>query len=84
VRTPIYSPAVAAIVLGFIGALAFARSYPSLALASAILAGVGLAGTWIAARFMKPAEVRFGKILTFRDLATVIAGDKPDHAPTSE
>jgi len=64
--------------------LAFARSYPSVAAASALIAGLGWAGTWIAAKFMKPAEVRFGGIVTFRDLATVIAGDKADPVPTSE
>jgi hypothetical protein len=70
--------------VGLVGALALARSYPSLALASAIVAGLGLAGTWIAARFMKPAEVRFGGIMTFRDLATAIAGDQPGRITMSE
>lgn len=76
--------ATAAFAVGLVGALAFARSYPLLALASAIVAGLGLAATWIAARFMKPAEVRFGGIVAFRDLATVIAGDQPDRITTSE
>jgi len=78
VRTPIYSVAVAMFVVGLIGAPAFARSFPSVAFASALVAGLGLAGTWIAARFMKPAEVRFGSIVTFRNLATAIADDGPD------
>jgi hypothetical protein len=60
VRTPIYSVAVAMFVVGLIGALVFARSFSSVAFASALVAGLGLAGTWIAARLMKPAEVRYG------------------------
>ena len=58
--------------------MASARSYPSVAFASALLALLGLAGTWIAARFVKPAEVRFGTLFTFRDLAMTIAGEKID------
>jgi hypothetical protein len=78
VRTPIHSVAEAMCVVGLIAALAFARSFPSVAFASALVAGVGLAGTWMAARFIKPAEVRFGSIVTFRDIATAIADDGPD------
>lgn len=84
VRTPIYSAALTMCVVGAVGAFAFAGRYPSVAFASALVAGLGVAGTWIAARFTKPAEVRFGTIVTFRDLATVIAGDKPDPVPTTE
>ena len=75
IRTPIYSVSVAMFVAGLIASIAFARSYPLLSVVSALVAGLGLAGTWIAARFIKPAEVRFGTIVTFRDLAEVIAGD---------
>jgi hypothetical protein len=71
-------------VVGLVVALVFARGYPSVALASALVAGFGLAGTWIAARFMTPAEVRFGAIVTFRDLAMTIAGAQTDPVPASE
>jgi uncharacterized protein (DUF433 family) len=84
VRTPLYSLALTTFLVGLVVALVFARSYPSVALASALVAGFGLAGTWIAARFMKPAEVRFGAIVTFRDLAMTIAGEQPDPVPASE
>jgi hypothetical protein len=84
VTTPVYSAAVATSVLGLIGAVAFAGRYPSLAVASAILAGLGLAGTWIAARFMTPAAIRFGAIVTFRDLATVIAKDDRSRSRRAE
>ena len=84
VRTPLYSLALTTFVVGLVVALLFARHYPSIALASALLAGFGLAGTWIAARFMKPAEVRFGAIVTFRDLAMTIAGEQPEPVPASE
>jgi hypothetical protein len=33
---------------------------------------------------MKPAEVRFGAIVTFRDLAMTIAGEQPDPVPAPE
>lgn len=38
------------IVAGFLGALAFARSYPAVAVASALIAGLGWADAWIAAK----------------------------------
>ena len=84
VRTPLYSLALTTFVVGLVVALLFARRYPSIALASALLAGFGLAATWIAARFMKPAEVRFGAIVTFRDLAMTIAGEQTDPIAASE
>lgn len=84
VRTPIYFVATAVFVIGIVGAWAFARGYPSVASAAALAALLGLIGTWIAARFMKPAEVRFGAIVTFRDLATTIAGDETEHIRASE
>jgi hypothetical protein len=78
------SLAVTTFLVGLVVALVLARGYPSVALASALVAGFGLAGTWIAARFMKPAEVRFGAIVTFRDLAMTIAGEQTDPVPASE
>ena len=80
-RTPLYSLALTTFLVGLVATLVFARSYPSVALASALVAGFGLAGTWIAARIMKPAEVRFGSMITFRDLATAIADDGPIPTP---
>lgn len=76
IRTPIYFVALTMFLVGLVGAAVFARRYPSLGLAAALVAVLGVAGTWIASRFLDPAEVRFGTIATFRDLAEVITGDR--------
>lgn len=76
IRTPIYFVALTMFLVGLVSAAVFDRRYPSLGLAAALVAVLGVAGTWIASRFLGPAEVRFGTIATFRDLAEVIAGER--------
>lgn len=76
IRTPIYFVALTMFLVGLVGAAVFARRYPSLGLVAAMVAVLGVAGTWIASRFIGPSEVRFGSIATFRDLAEVIAGER--------
>ena len=57
--------------------LYFAASYSSLGAMFTIVAGIGYLGTWIAARWVGPSTVRFGDITAFRDLAEIIADEKP-------
>ena len=61
-------------VAGWFG---FSRWRAESGVAFASVAGVGFVGTWIAARLTGPTEVRFGTVVTFRDLAEVIGGDEP-------
>lgn len=85
IRTPMYNAAVATFGLGLVGLLGlslakwlgFAAWHSSLVAMFAIVAGIGYLGTWIAARWVGPAAVRFGDITTFRDLAEIIADEKP-------
>ena len=53
----------------------FAGWYPTLAATFAIVAGLGYLGTCVAARLIGPTEIRFGTVVTFRDLAEVIGAD---------
>jgi alkylated DNA nucleotide flippase Atl1 len=46
-----------------------------LAATFAAVAGLGCLGAWVAARLIVPAEIRFGTVVTFRDLAEVIGAD---------
>ena len=85
IRTPAHNAAMATFgvgLLGFFGlGLATYSGYvwpPVLAATFAVVAGLGYLGTWVA-RLIGPTEIRFGNILTFRDLAEVIAAD-----PTGE
>lgn len=85
IRTPIYHAFVAIFGVGLLGLMGlmvagwfgFSRWRAELAVAFAIVAAVGFVGTWIAARLTGPTEVRFGTVVTFRDLAEVIGGDQP-------
>lgn len=83
IRSPLHDAAIWAAVLGFVVAVASAKFYPFLALAA--LAGVLLAvvATWIISKY-PPRAVRFGGIITFRDLAETIADEhepaRPGHA----
>jgi hypothetical protein len=77
IRTPLYTAAVAALCVTFVASLALAKPYPALAFVAALLCGLVWAATWFLARRVAPAEVRFGPIQTFRDLAEVIAGQNP-------
>jgi hypothetical protein len=84
IRTPAYNAAMATFGLGLVGLFGlslarwfgfFAVWYPALAATFAIVAGLGYLGTWVAARLIGPAEIRFGTVVTFRDLAEVIGAD---------
>ncbi len=83
IRTPAYNAAMAAFGLGLVGLFGlslarwfgFSGWYPALAATFAIVAGLGYLGTWVAARLIGPAEIRFGTVVTFRDLAEVIGAD---------
>jgi hypothetical protein len=83
IKTAAYKAALMMFAVALIGliALSLARwlglagSYPTLAAALAIVAALGYLGTWIAARLVGPTEVRFGTIVTFRDLAEAIAAE---------
>ena len=79
---PAYNAAVAAFGLGLVGLLGLSLAmwsgyvwHPMLAAIFAVVAGLGYLGTWVAARWIGPAEIRFGSVVTFRELAEVIAGD---------
>lgn len=72
-RHPLYWAALVAFIVGLVGAAALSGSYPTLSVAAALVAGIGWAGSWFAARVLRPADVRFGGIVTFRDLAETIA-----------
>ena len=80
-----YNAAMATFGLGLVGLLGlsvarwfgFAVWYSTLAAMFAIVAGIGYLGTWIASRLVGPADVRFGNVVTFRDLAEVLAAEEP-------
>jgi hypothetical protein len=74
IRTPLNTAASVAFTLGLLGAVVLSHSYPQLAFAAALIAGGSWVATWLAARLARPSEVRFGAIVTFRDLAEAIAG----------
>lgn len=84
IRTPAYDAAVTVSGVGFLGLLGLTvagwlgltRWRTELGLLFAIALGLGFFWTWIAGRFVGPAEVRFGTIVTFRDLAEAIAGER--------
>jgi hypothetical protein len=79
-----YNAAMATFGLGLVGLLGlslakwlgFAAWYSTLAAMFAVVAGIGYLGTWIAVRWVRPAAVRFGNVVTFRDLAEVIAAEE--------
>jgi hypothetical protein len=85
IRTPTYNAATATFGLGLVGLLGlslakwfgFAAWYSTLAAMFAVVAGIGYLGTWIAARWVGPAAVSFGNVVTFRDLAEVLAAEEP-------
>jgi hypothetical protein len=84
IRTPAYNATMATFSLGLVGLFSlslarwfgFSGWYPTLAATFATVAGVGYLGTWIAARLIGPADVRFGTVVTFRDLAEVISAER--------
>lgn len=86
IRTPAYNAAIATFGVGLLGLMGlsvamwfgFAAPYSTLAAMFVVLVGVGYLGTWIAALWVRPAAVRFGNVVTFRDLAEVIAGEGPE------
>jgi len=82
IRTPAYDAAMATFGLGLAGLLGLGLAiwsgyawHPTLAVTFVVVAVLGYLGTWVAARLIGPAEIRFGTVVTFRDLAEVIAGD---------
>lgn len=86
IRTPAYNAGMATFSLGLVGlfGLSMARWfgladwYPTLAAIFAVVAGLGYLAIWIAARLIGPAAVRFANVVTFRDLAEVIAAEGPN------
>ncbi len=84
IRTPALDAASAVAGVGLLGLLAllvagwlgFTRWRAELTTLFAVASGTGLLGAWVAGRFVEPAEVRFGEIVTFRDLAETIAGER--------
>lgn len=84
IRTPVYHVAMAAFGVGLLGLMGLgaadwfglAHRRAELGALFAVVAGLGYIGTWIVAHFIGPAEVRFGTIVTFRDLAEAIAGER--------
>ena len=77
IRTPWHTLAVSVVGLGLLGVIAGSFINSRLAAWSFGLAALAYVGTWITVR-LRPAEVRFGTIKTFRDLAELIAS-----APTA-
>jgi hypothetical protein len=77
--------ALAALGLSFAGllglwladVLGWAANSSALAAMFAVVFGIGFLGAWIAARWIGPAAVRFGTVVTFRDLAEVLAAEEP-------
>src|SRR4051794_23215382 len=75
IRTPGLHAAAATTGLGIFGSLGLGAAeafglaswHPTLGVAFAVSAGLGLLATLITARFVRPAAVRFGNIVTFRD-----------------
>ena len=73
IRTPFMGAALGVTLAATVAAVALAWVAPSVAVWCALLAAVGSPLIWMASR-IPPREVRFGAIVTFRDLAKVIAG----------
>ncbi len=74
IRTPVHDAAVLGIVIGAVGLLAGnCAGLPVVTIAGGVLYVSSFAATWIAARYLLPASVEFGNLMTFRDLAKLIA-----------
>jgi hypothetical protein len=86
IRTPVVTAALVTVGVGLLGLFAlpvagwlgFAGWRTELGVFFTAVAALGHVSLWLANRFIRPAEVHFGTIVTFRDLAEVIAGERPD------
>lgn len=79
IRTPVHDAGVSSYMAGLLlVVLAWASDLTLLTVVGGILLVTGWLLTWTAARYMRPASVSFGELLTFRDLATVVSGGQPN------
>lgn len=69
-NTAAYKASMTALALGFVALIA-AFKWHELFVGAAILLGIGFIGVWICSKY-PPRAVRFGTLVTFRDLAQAV------------